>query len=166
MTFLRMSGDNEIIALRASGLGISKLLPPVIIFSLIGVILTFWMTVYGKPWGKLALKELTYQVAISNLEIGLKERTFNDNFEGVTVYVNEINSRTKTLKDVFVEDRRVKNLVSTIVAPEAVMIKGPDPLITRVRFYNGTWNQADIEKRTINSIKFGTYELKLDLVRR
>lgn len=163
LTFLRMSGDNEIIALRAGGIGISRLLPSVIGFSLIGVALTFWISVYGLPWGRLALKELTYQVAVANLEIGLKERKFSDNFDGVTIYVNEIDPQTKELRDVFIEDRRIKNLVSTIVAPRMVLLKGPDRLASRARLFNGTYNQADLKHQTVNSIKFGTYELKMDL---
>ncbi len=163
LTFLRMSGDNEIIALRAGGVGIARLLPPVIGFSLIGVALTFWVSVYGLPWGRLALRELTYQVAVANLEIGLKERTFSDNFDGVTIYVNEIDPWTKELRDVFIEDRRIKNMVSTIVAPRMVLLKGPDRLVSRARLFDGTYNQANLKHQTVNSIKFGTYELKMDL---
>jgi len=163
LTFLRMSGDNEIIALRAGGVGISGLLPPVVLFSLIGVALTFWVSVYGMPWGRLALRELTYQVAVSNLEIGLKERTFNDKFNGVTIYVSEIDSRTKELRDVFIEDRRIKHIVSTIVAPRAILLNEPNRLVVRARLFDGTWNQADLKDRTVNSIKFGTYELQMDL---
>ena len=111
LTFLRMSGDNEIIALRAGGVGISGLLPPVVLFSLIGVVLTFWVSAYGMPWGRMALEKLTYQVAVSNLELGLKERTFTDSFNGVTIYVNEIDPKTKELRDVFIEDRRIKHIV-------------------------------------------------------
>jgi len=163
LTFLRMSGDNEIIALRAGGVGISGILPPVVLFSLLGVALTFWVSVYGVPWGRLALKELTYQVAVSNLQIGLKERTFNDNFNGVTIFVNDIDSRTKELRDVFIEDRRTKHLVSTIVAPRAILLSEPNRLNVRARLFDGTWNQADLKDRTVNSIKFGTYELQMDL---
>ncbi len=163
LTFLRMSGDNEIIALRAGGVGVKKLLPSVIVFSLAGVVLTFIVSVYLMPWGRLALKELTYQVAVANLEIGLEERKFSDNFNGVTIYVNEIDPHTRELRDVFIEDRRIKNLVSTIVAPKMVLLKGPDRLSPQARLFNGTYNQANLKNRTVNAIKFGTYDLRLDL---
>ena len=163
LAFLRMSGDNEIIALRAGGVGIFGLLPPVVLFSLIGVVLTFWVSAYGMPWGRMALEKLTYQVAVSNLELGLKERTFTDSFNGVTIYVNEIDPSTKELRDVFIEDRRIKHIVSTIVAPRAILQSEPNRLVVRARLFDGTWNQADLKDRTVNSIKFGTYELQMDL---
>jgi len=97
LTFLRLSGDNEIVALKTGGMSIYGLLPPVGFFCLIGCLLTFFMTAYGMPWGKLSVKELTYRVVSSNLEIGLKDRTFNDSFKDVMLYVNKINSRNKEL---------------------------------------------------------------------
>ena len=51
LTFLRMSGDNEIIALKASGFSIYQLLPPVVIFCIAGSLLTMFLTIYGIPWG-------------------------------------------------------------------------------------------------------------------
>ena len=118
LTFLRLSGDNEIIALKTSGMSIYGLLPPVMLFCLFGCLLTFFMTAYGMPWGKLSVKELTYRVVSSNLEVGLKDRTFNDSFKDVMLYVNKINPKNKELKDIFIEDKRTQNIVSTVVAPK------------------------------------------------
>ncbi|MBW2100465.1 MAG: LptF/LptG family permease, partial [Deltaproteobacteria bacterium] len=87
LTFLRMSSDNEIVALKAGGVSIYRLLVPVFAFCLIGSLLTAVMAVYGLPWGRLAVKELAFEIASSNLNIGLKERTFNDGFKGVMLYV-------------------------------------------------------------------------------
>jgi lipopolysaccharide export system permease protein len=42
----------------------------------------------------------------SNTDIGLKARTFNDSFKGVTLYVNEVDLQDRKMKDVFIEDRR------------------------------------------------------------
>ncbi len=163
LTFLRMSGDNEIIALRAGGISIYKLLAPVMVFSLMGTLLAFYMSAYGLLWGRFGLKKLTYEVAASNLNIGLKARQFNDDFAGVTIYVNRIDKRTGDLKDVFIEDRRNKHRVVTIVAPRAILITEKKSLVTRARLFNGTLNQVNIGSRTVNSIKFGVYELRLDM---
>ena len=49
LTFLRMSADNEIVALKSCGLSVYGLLPPVLIFSLAGFLVTLFMTLYGVP---------------------------------------------------------------------------------------------------------------------
>ncbi|MCJ7615614.1 MAG: LPS export ABC transporter permease LptF [Desulfobacterales bacterium] len=163
LTFFRMSSDNEIVALKAGGMSIYELLPPVLLFCLIGCILTGIMTIYGVQWGSLSFKKLTYKVASSNVNIGMKERTFNDNFKGVMLYTNKIDLKNKALTDVFIEDQRTKNIISTAVAPKGEMSSEPDKLLFHLRLYNGTINQVDIEQKTVHSINFDTYDINLDL---
>jgi len=163
LTFFRLSSDNEIVALKAGGMSIYKLLPPVLLFCLIGCILTGFMTIYALPWGSLSFKKLTYEVASSNVNIGMKERTFNDNFEGVMLYMNKIDLKNKALIDIFIEDQRTKNIISTVVAPKGEMSCEPDKLLFHLRLHNGTINQVDIESRTVHSINFDTYNINLDL---
>ena len=163
LTFFRMSSDNEIVALKAGGVSIYKLLPPVLLFCLIGCMLTGFMTIYGLPWGRLSFEKLTYEVALSNVNIGMKERTFNDNFEGVMLYMNKIDLKNKALIDIFIEDQRTRNIISTIVAPRGEMYSEPDKLLFHLRLHNGTINQVDIENKTVHSITFDTYDINLDL---
>jgi len=163
LTFLRLSSDNEIIALKTGGISIYGLLPPVLIFCLTGYIVTFILAVYGMPWGKTSIKELTVDVAASNLELGLKERIFNDNFKDVMLYVNEVNLKKGELTDVFVEDKRTENIISTIVAPRGVLISEKDKLVFRLRLFDGRINQVSIKNKSVNSISFETYDINLDL---
>jgi len=163
LTLFRLSSDNEIVALKAGGISIYKLLPPVLLFCLIGCMLTGFMTIYGLPWGRLSFKKLTYEVASSNVNVGMKERTFNDNFEGVMLYMNKIDLKNKALIDIFIEDQRTKNIISTIVAPRGEIYSEPDKLLFHLRLHNGTINQVDIENKTVHSITFDTYDINLDL---
>jgi lipopolysaccharide export system permease protein len=163
VTFLRLSNDNEIVALKTGGVSLYGLVPPVLIFCFIGYIATFFLAAYGMPWGKTSIKKLTVDVAASNLELGLKERIFNDSFKDVMLYVNEINLRKGELTDVFVEDKRTENIISTIVAPRGVLISDKDKLLFRLRLFDGKINQVSIKNKSINSISFQTYDINLDL---
>jgi len=163
LTFLRMSGDNEIIALKSSGVGIYQLLPAVFVFCLTGAVLTGIMTVYGQPWSRTALKVLTIEVAKSNVDIGLKERTFNNAFKGVMLYVNRIDLKKKELVDVFIQDERNPDAMITVVAPLGKMGSDPDNLLFHLRLHNGTINQVDLRKKSVNTVHFDTYDIQLDL---
>ena len=163
LTFFRLSSDNEIVALKAGGVSPYKLLPPVLFFCFIGCMLTGFITIYGLPWGRLSFKKLTYEVALSNVNIGMKERTFNDNFEGVMLYMNKINLKNKALMDIFIEDQRTKNIISTVVAPRGEIYSESDKLLFHLRLHNGTINQVDIDNKTVHSITFDTYDINLDL---
>ena len=163
LTFLRLSSDNEVIALKTSGMSIYGLLPPVMLFCLIGSLLTLFMTIYGMPWGRLSVKELTYRVVSSNLEIGLKNRTFNDSFKDVVLYVNKINPKSKELQDIFIEDKRTQSIVSTVVAPKGKLFSEPGKHIYHLLLYDGFIYQVDLKNRSANSIDFKTYEIRLDI---
>jgi len=163
LTFLRLSGDNEIIALKTSGMSIYGLLPPAMFFCLLGCLLTLFMTIYGMPWGRLSFKELTYKVVSSNLEIGLKDRTFNDSFEDMVLYVNKIDPKSKELQDIFIEDKRTQDIVSTVVAPRGKLFKEPDEYIYHLLLFNGVLYQVDVKNRSTNYIDFETYEIRIDI---
>jgi lipopolysaccharide export system permease protein len=163
LTLLRMSSDNEIIALKAGGVSIYKLLPPVLLFSLMGCLITAGMTIFAIPWGRSAMKNLANNIAASSLEIGLKERTFNDSFQDVMLYVNRIDPRNKVLMDVFIEDKRNEKLVSTIVAAKGKLLSEPEQLIFRLRLFDGMINQVNIKDRNVNVISFETYDISLDM---
>ena len=165
LTFLRLSSDNEIVALKAGGCHVYRLLPPVFLFAFIGWALTSFMAIYALPWGKLSLKELSSKVISSNIDIGLKARTFSDSFDGVMLYVNQVDLKNKSLMDVFIEDQRTPNLISTVVASKGRLFSNPQDLLYRLRLYNGTINQVDLKNRSANSINFDTYDINLDIKR-
>jgi len=163
LTFLRLSNDNEIVALKAGGISIYGLLPPVLVFCLMGCLLTGYMAIYGLPWGRLSFKELVIEVAATHIDVGLKERTFNDSFKDVMLYINKVDLKNNELIDIFIEDQRNKKFVSTVVATRGELLKDPDKLAYRLRLFNGSINQVDQDSRAVNSINFDTYDVSLDL---
>jgi len=163
LTFLKMSSDNEIIALKAGGVSLYRLLPPVFLFALVGVLLTGATAIYGLPTGRMAIKQLLYDVAVNNTEIGLKPRTFNDAFNGVMLYVNKIEPATRTLLDVFIEDQRSKDVVSTVVSPRGRLFSQPEQGVFQLRLYNGSINQVDVKDRSAHTVQFETYDIRLDI---
>jgi lipopolysaccharide export system permease protein len=163
LTFLRMNGDNEIIAMKTGGISLYRMLPPVLLFCLGACALAFYMSAFGAPASKQAIKDLTFTIFSQNLDIGLKERTFNDSFQGVMLYVNEVDSKNKLLVNVFIEDKREKDMVTTVVAPRGKLFSEAGNLVYHLRLFDGRINQVSIEKRSAQSITFDTYDIRLDL---
>ena len=163
LTFLRLSGDNEIVALKAGGVSLYCLLAPVLTFCLIGSLLSFFMAAYGSPRGRHAIKTLTFEVISSNLDVGLKERTFNDSFNGVMLYINQIDVQNRTLIDVFIEDKRNEKIVSTVIAPRGKLYNEPDNMVFHLKLYDGVINQVGIDTHSVHSVSFDTYDIRLDM---
>ena len=163
MTFLRMSADNEVVALKSSGVGIFRLLPPVVLFCIAGFFLTAFMSIYGLPWGKTSFKKTLLEIGANNLDIGLKERTFNDAFEGVMLFVNKVDLKSRSLQDIFIEDQRKDGVTSTIIAPKGRIFRSPERLSGHLRLFDGVIHNIDPDGRTVHSIQFETYDFQLDL---
>ena len=163
ISFLRMSGDMEIVALKAGGVHLNLLLPPVLIFGLIGALLTAYMGISAMPAGRKASKQLLYDVASSHVEVGLKPRQFIDMYKGVVIYINEIDRDSKLLSDVFIEDRRSEKLSSTVIAPKGQLTYDREKSVANLRLFNGAIHQVDLSKNHVNAIDFETYDLKLDV---
>jgi lipopolysaccharide export system permease protein len=162
LTFLRLTSDNEIVAVKSCGLSIYGLLPPVLLFALLGFLLTIFMTLYGVPRSNASLEDMAVKVAASNVDIGLKERTFNDTFKGVVLYVNKIDIKNKKLIDIFIEDKRQPDIVSTVIAPAGRLVSEPEKYIFHLILSNGSIHQTNLKERSANSIQFNTYTLSLD----
>lgn len=165
LAFLRMSGDMEIVALKAGGIHIYRLLPPVVLFGLLGTLLAAYMSIYGIPAGRTQSKQLLVNVAVEHVDVGLKARQFIDFYNDVIIYIHEIDNTTKALKDVFIEDRRSERLTSTIVAPQGRLSVDADQSVATLRLYNGTIHQVDLAEQHVNKIDFETYDLSLDMSR-
>lgn len=162
LVFLRMSADNEIIAIKASGVSLVRLLPPVFIFGVVGCLLTAFMGIYALPSGRRATKELLYEMAVNHLDIGLKQRQFIHTFKNILLYVNEIDTASKSLKDVFIEDRRTADVRTTVVAPRGRMVSRPEQAIVLLKLENGTIHQVDVHEGTATAIQFKSYDIRLD----
>lgn len=163
LTFLRMNGDNEIIAMKTGGISLYRMLPPVLLFCLGACVLAFYMSAFGAPASKQIIRDLTFEIFSRNLDIGLKERTFNDSFKDVMLYVNEVDTKNKLLIDVFIEDKREEDMATTVVAPRGKLFSEPGNMVYHLRLFDGRINQISIEKRSAQSITFDTYNVRLDL---
>ncbi|WP_028313721.1 LPS export ABC transporter permease LptF [Desulfatibacillum aliphaticivorans] len=163
LTFLRMSSDNEITALKAAGWSLYSLLPPVLAFCTAAALLTASMSFIGLPWGRMAAKELLIDVARQNVEIGLKERSFERTFKNVVLYVGSVDVESRTLHHVFIEDRRDRELSSTIMASTGRIIPSDGDDIWQLRLNDGVIVRADRKNQSMFTVDFDSYDFNLNL---
>jgi lipopolysaccharide export system permease protein len=163
IAFHRLSGDNEIQALKSSGISLYQMLPPVIALSLMTMIAAAFLGLMGSPWGNRSFKDLIFQVAHSKADLAIKERVFCEPFDGVTFYVNSFSSKDRVMKDVFLVDRRDQGLTNTIVAREGRIFSHPVSKIITVHFFDGTIFMVDKNLEDVRTIEFNTYDLNIGL---
>jgi lipopolysaccharide export system permease protein len=163
VTFLRFSSDNEIIALKSSGISLYQMLPPVMLFSGVCFVFTILMSTYAVSWGNRSFKNLIFQIAESKADLGIKARVFSEPFENVVFFVSAFDEKDWVMKDVFVMDSRDSVYTNTIIAKEARIFKHPAERMITLRFSRGTILMVDRALESARNIRFNTYELNIGL---
>lgn len=163
LTFMRMSGDNEIIALKGGGITLYRLLPPVVLFCFLGTCLTMWVTVFGVPWGKLSFSQKGAALASSSLKVALKERQFNNLFDDVMIYVTSIDIKTGILSDIFIEDARSGPQGNITIAASGMLMAEKGKPVYTLRLHDGLVNQVNLKNESVNVVHFDTYDITFDM---
>ena len=163
VAFLRLSADNEIIALKSSGISLYQLMAPVVVLSFAGLLASTLIVTFAAPWGNRSFKDLLFQIGQSKADLGVKERIFCEPFDHVVFYVSSFSSRNRVMRDVFVVDRRDKEITNTIIAEKARIVSHPQHSIITLRFQKGDILVVDKHSKSARSIKFDTYDLNIGL---
>jgi lipopolysaccharide export system permease protein len=163
LAFVRFSGDNEIMALNASGISLSQIMAPVIFFSLISYIIASIIAIYWVPWGNGSYRDVIFKIVKSKADVAIKERIFYEPFDNVVFYVNSFSPKERTMKDLFVVDRRDQPVTATIVAKKGKIIQSNGSDIVTIHFLDGTIFMNEMDFKKARTIKFDTYDLNIDL---
>lgn len=161
--FLRVSSDNEIIAMQSSGISLYQILPPVFILSFLAYLIATCFAIYISPWGNRSFKDSIFMIAESKADLGIKERVFCEPFHNLTFYINSFSQKEKIIKDVFIVDSRDPSITNTIIAKEGKIFTHPKSRILTIGLSNGTVFMADKKFQGARTIKFDTYHLNIGL---
>ncbi len=163
VSFGRLSSDNEVTALKAAGVGVSRLFPPVALMAalLYGVTLVF--SLYAFPWGNMSIRRQLYDAAKNRAGLGLKENTFTNAFKGVVMYAGRILPEEDSMEGIFIYDTREGENGAAITAGKGEFLQDPDGLDLMLRLYNGSIH-ASRKDGVYRIASFGTYDLSLNLM--
>lgn len=120
----RLSGDSEIVVLRASGVSLYQLLRPLAWFTLFVFIFANIVSFSLKPWGHQTLSDALFDIARSKSTAGLEAGTFN-HIGALTIYAERISDATGELHGVMIDDRRGKDERKIIFADHGRIISRP-----------------------------------------
>ncbi|KAB2967454.1 MAG: LPS export ABC transporter permease LptF [Thermoanaerobaculia bacterium] len=100
----RMASDSELVALRASGVSLYRLVRPVLLISVALGALNAWLMMEILPRGNKALSRLLIDVATQTLGSQFEPRVFYNEFQGKVLYVFDVPPRGGDWEGVFLAD--------------------------------------------------------------
>ena len=159
----RLSGDNEWTIMKMSGVSLYQLSFPVACAALAAFLMTLTTTLFLVPYGNLASKALLFDMARQKASIGIREKVFNDDFQGILLYAEKIPVHGNFLEGVLVSDSRIIREPSTIIARRAYLISNPDTMVITLRLEDGSTHTVDAGLNHYRKMDFRFYDVRLDL---
>lgn len=157
LAFGRLSNDNEITVLKACGLSLGTLLPPVLLTAAAAALLTLFISVVAVPWGNTGFKQMTMDVARKYAASAIRERIFRDDLPGIVLYVDQYDEARRTMQRVMIQDSRDPERPLTIFAKSGLVSSDEVNGVLRILLKNGSIHTQ--HKNDYRLVSFGEYLL-------
>ncbi|NCC25763.1 MAG: LPS export ABC transporter permease LptF [Deltaproteobacteria bacterium] len=161
LTFLRMATDQELVALRAAGIGLRGFLPAPVLFCALAALLAYATAFWGISWGIDNFRSTLLDLVRSKAKIVIRPGVFNTDFPGLTIYARQVSPDTEQLENIFVNDSTDQGLSSTLIAPEGRISTDHGQGLIYLSLHNGTMYRQD--KNGLSILGFESYNVRLDL---
>lgn len=160
LTYGRMETDNEIIALKSSGMSFWFISKPAIIFSAIGFIILLFISIYLLPRSVHSFKQTLYEVIAKKASMTIEEQTFSKVFKGTVIFVKEMPSSDR-FKGIFIytDANSSAKYPVVIVAKQGAIRSYPEEGLIELNMHNGLMHT--FTNKGSSEVTFTEYNLVL-----
>ena len=159
----RMSNDQELLAMKASGVSPTQILWPVSVAAMIVALITLSLTLFARPAANAALRKELYNIARSRVGTALKEKVFNDDFPKILIYVEELIPPGNTAQGVLIVDKRDPVREDIILGKVALITTDEETNSLGLRLFDGSIYEREKNRPGFSETRFNIYDFKLDL---
>jgi lipopolysaccharide export system permease protein len=156
-----LNNENELMVLRASGISLYKMLPPIFLVALCTAILTGLFSIHLIPAGNRAKVELAFQLATEKVERAIQEKRFSESLGDIILYADRIDQDDQNWDGVYISDMRDPEHPVTILSERGLISSNPETGILSISLSNGTLHRSSGD--TVQSIEFKRYDMNLPL---
>lgn len=159
----RMSSDNEIIAIRASGISLFKMILPLLVF---GTILSLVLVIFNDqviPYAHYASRKTLAEVGIKNPTAALEPGVFINSFKNYVLFIYKI-EENKLINVRIYQPQGEGKPSRIIVAKRGEFIAIPENNMIKLKLLDGTSDEVNPENpASFYKLNFKTYFMTLSL---
>lgn len=162
LTFGKLSADNEITAMRASGISLYRLVFPLVVAGLVISLISYELNDWILPRLRFESRKLIAQIGVKNPTAYLEAGTFIKAFSNYIVFIYGIDKNTLT--NVRIYQPQEGRPTRTIIAAKGEIAYIPEKDAVRLKLMNGTSDEPDPkDPNNFFKLNFKTYTMTLDL---
>lgn len=159
----RLSTENEVLALKASGVNLKWLLAPIAAVGLVITVCGLFNTNFLLPQCSGMFRETLINVIKKGISVDDKEGVFNDSVPGVVIYINKVDTQKRLLTGIVVSDDRDKSVKQTISAQNGYVNIDPDTFDLAFMLQNGSLHRWEKTTDTYRNVSFQDYTFSMNL---
>lgn len=159
----RLSTENEILALKASGVNLRCLFVPITAVAFTIAFIAFLNTNLLLPRSSDLFRDTLLNVVKKGITIEDKEGIFNDTIPGIVIYIDKADPEGKYLSGVLVADDRDKNLRQTISASKGIINLDPVTLDLSFVLKDGSLHRWEKDQDSYRTVAFQDYIFTMNL---
>jgi len=162
----RLASDNEIVALRTSGINLLHLI--IIPLLIIGLILGLILLIFNDrlvPYAHFATRRTLSSIGIKSPTVALEAGTFINAFDKYIIFIYNIDGNQLSQVRIY-EPQPDNRHCRTIVAKQGEFVPYPDKNMIKLKLTNGTSDEPDLNDPTkFYKLNFKTLFLNLNLAK-
>ncbi len=152
MAFGQLASENEVTALKASGISLYRMLWPVVAASAVLTMVLVYYQNWVLPESNHKLMNLMMDIGKMKPTLEIKENIFSEAIDGYTILVREKDDRTGTIKDIQIFERKKGGMPTTIVAERGTMTFREEENVLRFELEEGEIHEMP-DPRDINTYR-------------
>lgn len=161
--FRKLSLNSELDALQASGVGMSRMLWPLLGLALVMMMISIMLTGYIQPYSRYAYATLAFEVRSGTLGASIKAGEFTKLGKGMTIRIEAARDGGQTLDGVFLEKRGDDGRITAITAKQGTFFTTPDMQSLVLRLEDGLLLDAEANQPKPRVLSFRSHDLTIAL---
>ncbi len=137
ISFGRLSADNEITAMRSSGVSIRRLVPPVVVFACFIFLAALFNTNYWQPQSNQQLRAMRSEIALKSISTAIQPGVFEEGFSNLVLYIRDATPDKSTWKGVFLADISKKDQPKITIAQTGTLFNDTQERKLQLHLSNG-----------------------------
>lgn len=155
MTFGNLGERYELVAMKAAGISLRKIMKPLIITSIIVGISAFFFSNWVLPIANLKFRSILYDVSQQKLAFNIKEGIYYNGLDGFTIHVEKKEKDEKTIRGVMIYDHSEKmGNTNLTIADSGYMEVTEDEKYLVFTLYNGVNYDEKLDRKSLETRPF------------
>jgi LPS export ABC transporter permease LptF/LPS export ABC transporter permease LptG len=160
----RMAADGEVIAVRASGIGLACFVRPVMLLAVTGWAVTLWMALFLAPQAMRKMNRMETGLEASQVPYEIQPRVFIEQFPNLLLYLEDVTSSLSSWTHVFIADLTQRNQAKVTLAESGVLVNEAARNRFVLHLEQGTTHDYDPQRPEEYSIaSFTDTEIPIDI---